>query len=107
MAVWAATAGSEEGYLAFAAWSAKSAKFDPEETRARWEHYRTSPPTKIGAGTLFYLAQQMCPDWSPAGAAMDELSKKLRADREAPPPCAPSHALATATIDEARIQLAD
>src|SRR4051812_26836881 len=31
--------------------------------RARWEAYASSPPTKIGAGTLFYLADQLKPGW--------------------------------------------
>jgi DNA polymerase I-like protein with 3'-5' exonuclease and polymerase domains len=56
MAAWRATGGSEEGYAAFEQWSAKSSKHDAETTRERWQHYFDSPPTEIGAGTLFYLA---------------------------------------------------
>ena len=33
-------------------------------TEARWQHYKTSPPTKIGFGTLVYLARQHSPGWS-------------------------------------------
>lgn len=61
MAVWAATGGGEMGWAAFDAWSARNAAYDAALTRARWEHYRTSPPTRIGAGTLFRMAR-------PAGA---------------------------------------
>jgi hypothetical protein len=58
MATWRATGGSAAGYAAFVAWSSKSKKFDPAATRARWDHYRTSPPDQIGAGSLFHLARQ-------------------------------------------------
>ena len=64
MATWAATSGSDVGRKAFHAWSAKSAKNDPAATEARWQHYRTSPPTSIGFGTLVYLARKHSPGWS-------------------------------------------
>ena len=64
MATWAATDGSEAGREAFAKWSAKSPKNDPETTEARWQHYRTSPPDRIGFGTLVYLARQHSPGWT-------------------------------------------
>jgi hypothetical protein len=63
MAVWRATGGAEEGFAAFAKWSDKSAKSDPKKTRARWDRYVSSPPTQIGAGTLFFLARQSAPRW--------------------------------------------
>jgi len=73
MATWAATGGSEIGREAFATWSAKSSKNDPVATENRWQHYRTSPPTKAGFGTLVYLARKHSPGWSygPAEAAVD------------------------------------
>jgi hypothetical protein len=58
MAAWAATGGSDLGFAAFDAWSGRHPAYDAVETRGRWEHYRGSPPTKIGAGTLFRLAKQ-------------------------------------------------
>ena len=69
MATWAATGGSEIGREAFAEWSAKSSKNDPAATEARWQHYRTSPPTKIGFGTLVYLARKHSPGWTYGTAA--------------------------------------
>ena len=33
-------------------------------TERRWQHYKTSPPTKIGFGTLVYLARKHSPGWS-------------------------------------------
>lgn len=59
MAVWRATGASEIGWQAFNAWSARNASYDPAETRKRWEHYETSPPTSIGAGTLFHMARRV------------------------------------------------
>jgi hypothetical protein len=63
LATWGATGGSDEGFKAFADWSAKSSKNDPETTRLRWEHYKTSPPNRIGFGTLVYLARKQNPLW--------------------------------------------
>ena len=64
MATWAATDGSEVGREAFAKWSAKASKNDPNATESRWQHYKTSPPTRIGFGTLVYLARKHSPGWS-------------------------------------------
>jgi len=70
MAIWAATEGSEAGRASWLSFSAKSTKshdgdgrFDEAAAQERWAHYSTSPPTKIGAGTLFWLAAQACPGW--------------------------------------------
>lgn len=62
MACWAASQGSDEGFQAFDAWAQKSKKYHGG-TRKRWKHYFKSPPTKIGAGTIFYMAQQADPNW--------------------------------------------
>jgi len=94
MATWAATGGSKEGFEAFAKWSAKSSKcHGPATSRERWEHYSKSPPSRIGAGTLFFLAQQADPNWKPTNkgsgdAALDAEVERLakltaaRYDRE-------------------------
>ncbi len=58
MAVWAAVGGAEVGRDLILAWSARNPAYDPQETSRRWDHYRTSPPTHIGAGTIFFLAQE-------------------------------------------------
>ena len=58
------------GFAAFDEWSAKSpTKYDPIATRARWDHYKTSPPKKIGMGTLVYLARQNNPEFEAHGTA--------------------------------------
>jgi hypothetical protein len=58
MAVWTATGGSSAGWEIFNAWSEGNASYDAAATRERWDHYPNSPPTKIGAGTIFYLARE-------------------------------------------------
>lgn len=58
MAIWAATGGSAIGGELFNEWSKRHPAYDPAETEARWLHYRRSPPTSIGAGTLFHLARE-------------------------------------------------
>jgi putative DNA primase/helicase len=61
MATWVASSG--QAFAEFDAWSRKSSKYDPVATSARWDHYPSSPPGRIGAGTLFYLAGQAVPGW--------------------------------------------
>ena len=58
MAVWRATGGTQAGWMALDCWSARNAAYDPQETRKRWDHYFKSPPTKIGAGSIFFLAKE-------------------------------------------------
>ena len=66
MALWAATGGTEGGREVWHAWSGQHPAYDPDETNARWDHYFNSPPTQIGAGTLFHLAAEASPGWKPA-----------------------------------------
>lgn len=61
MATWRATNGSEAGRGGFHGWSQKNDAYDAVATNARWDHYRASPPTRVGAGTLFWLAKQAMP----------------------------------------------
>jgi hypothetical protein len=58
MAVWRATSGSSAGWEAFNAWSQRNRAYDADATRLRWDHYTTSPPTSIGAGTIFHMAAE-------------------------------------------------
>jgi hypothetical protein len=66
MAIWAATSGSAEGFEVFDAWSSKSSKYDARATSKKWSGYVRSPPTRIGFGTLKYLADQADPTWEEA-----------------------------------------
>ncbi len=71
---YAATGGSPEGMEAWERWSATSQKHDPSECEARWRCFHRSPPTRGGAGSIFYLARQH--GWQ----------DPRRARREEPPP---------------------
>jgi hypothetical protein len=65
MAIWHATNG--KGFAAFDTFSKKSkAKYDAADTSLRWAGYFKSPPTKIGAGTLFMMAYEIDPCWRDA-----------------------------------------
>jgi putative DNA primase/helicase len=81
LACWAATNGSETGFEAFAAWSAKSQKNDPAATLERWKHYFRSPPDKIGFGSLVFLARQSAPGWT-YKSANDDSAESAAGPRE-------------------------
>ena len=80
MACWNATNGDERGYAAFDMWCRKSAtKYDEVKTRGRWQHYFTSPPTEIGAGTIFQKADQAQPGWRALrGLPIEKINEILR-----------------------------
>jgi hypothetical protein len=61
MAIWAATGGSTSGRMAWHSWSELNGSYDVQATNDRWDHYFTSPPTQIGAGTLFHMARASRP----------------------------------------------
>jgi hypothetical protein len=63
MAVFAATHGSAAGLAMFDRWSQKYPGYDPDDTDAKWRALENCPPTEIGAGTLFYLADQASTTW--------------------------------------------
>ena len=56
MAIYCAT--EAKGLHIFDQWSRASGKYNSSETTQRWEHYSKSPPSKIGAGTLYYHVQK-------------------------------------------------
>src|SRR5262249_51233189 len=63
MATWRATKGAPEGKAASHAGSKKSQKYNAQITDERWAAYFRSPPTQLGAGTIFWLADQAAPGW--------------------------------------------
>lgn len=84
-----ATSGSQAGFSAFCAWSQKSAKFDYARTRDRWDHFATSPPDRIGAGTLFHMAREAFPGWmkpSDVGRAKRAAERLAAFEARHPPP---------------------
>ena len=58
MALYAGTSGDDKGFALFDGWSRHSAKYDAKETQKRWAGYRRSPPTHIGAGTIYHFAER-------------------------------------------------
>jgi putative DNA primase/helicase len=58
MAVWGATGGGDAGWEVFNAWSARSPAYNATTTRERWDGYAVSPPTEIGAGSVFNEARK-------------------------------------------------
>jgi hypothetical protein len=58
MALYRATGGSDAGERLFFAWRAQAPDFDERKTRARWAHWHRSPPTQLGAGSLFHAADE-------------------------------------------------
>jgi hypothetical protein len=63
MAVWRATGGSGAGFAAWDEWSKKSPKYNARTTAQKWAAFFKSPPTRIGAGTIFHLADQASSGW--------------------------------------------
>ena len=73
MATWRSTAGSAAGLAEFLKFSKKSKKHHNESTVIeRWAHYFKSPPTKIGFGTLAYMAQEADPGWRHADIPFED-----------------------------------
>jgi hypothetical protein len=64
LAIYGATNGSDAGFAMFDAWSRRSAKYDFAFTRKTWIGFRRSPPSRIGAGTIFFLASRFAPKWA-------------------------------------------
>jgi P4 family phage/plasmid primase-like protien len=56
MALWAATAGSDEGLTLWLEWSGRHPDYSEKAARGRWANYAKSPPDRTGAGKLFALA---------------------------------------------------
>lgn len=63
MSVFRATGGSDEGRDMADRWSQQSPHYDAAYTAAKWDGYRGCPPTELGAGTIFYMADQIDMGW--------------------------------------------
>ncbi len=64
LALFAATAGSDDGLAVFHAWSSKSKKkYNKQKTAEKWAAYKTCPPDRIGTGSIFYWADEASPGW--------------------------------------------
>lgn len=94
MAAFRASGGSAEALAAWSAWSAKSRKHVDGACAERWAHWRRSPPSRLGFGTLYHLARQANPLWVPpsrhaAAAGGNAPQAPWDADPAQPPPAAP------------------
>jgi putative DNA primase/helicase len=83
MACYLSTSGAQRGFEAFDLWSRKSPEHNKKDTtQERWQHYRTSPPISIGAGTIFQKADQAQPGWrSLKGLPVEKITEVLRLSR--------------------------
>jgi putative DNA primase/helicase len=79
LAIYAATNGSAEGLAIWQEWSAKSHKHDAANTAAEWDNIQRSPPTRIGAGSIFHAARQVNPRWQ----AVEEIASEDTVESEA------------------------
>jgi hypothetical protein len=68
LAIFAASADRGDGFVIFDDFSAKSPKYDPAETAARWRNYQKSPPSATGIGKLAKLAYEN--GWRPQTIAV-------------------------------------
>jgi hypothetical protein len=80
MALFRATAGSDDGLAVFHAWSRKSEKkYNEQKTIKKWEEYKTCPPDAIGAGSIFHWANEASPGWEMLGGMPLERAMKITA----------------------------
>jgi putative DNA primase/helicase len=80
MAAWSATGGSDVGFKAFDLWSQKAKKYNKNNTTEKWNTYFTCPPTSIGAGTIFWLADAADRMWRYGSDADDNDPEPDHAD---------------------------
>jgi P4 family phage/plasmid primase-like protien len=93
MAVFAASGGSGRGYALFSRWSRRNRTcdksgrerraYDKAAVKERWRHWqRTSPPARIGFGSLMHWARRADPGFALPPPAQAETPSA----REEPPP---------------------
>lgn len=98
----------EGGWELFNVWSQESTKYDYGETLDKWSALRRSPPTSIGAGTIYHKAGEN--GWQcPPGITMNGQAARL--NREAPVTLgglnAPRHGATASLVEDAPPQPAE
>lgn len=63
MATWNATGGCGEGFEAWCGWLQRSGRYNRNAAERAWKRYYKSPPSRIGLGTLIFLADRADPSW--------------------------------------------
>jgi len=61
--IYAAFDGSDQGLEAFHHVSKKSEKYTQHGTNKKWRELSNSKPDKKGAGSLYHMANEACPNW--------------------------------------------
>jgi hypothetical protein len=69
LAIYAASKDRGDGFVIFDDFSAKSPRYDPRETAARWRNYEKHPPARTGIGKLAKLA--FATGWRPTREPRD------------------------------------
>jgi P4 family phage/plasmid primase-like protien len=82
LAIFRATSGTDQGFQIFDQWSRKSSKYDEANTRREWESIHRSPPTRIGAGTIFFEADRADPRWWNGGKLMLRAESPVESAKE-------------------------
>jgi hypothetical protein len=87
LAIFGATGGSDKGFVIFDAWSRRCpSQYNERDTRKAWARFKKSPPDRVGAGTIFYLASEVDPHWESAydaelTAMLDDADRDPEIDR--------------------------
>ena len=63
MAMWAAFEDRERGFELFEQFSQRSGKYNGVKTREKWREFHRSPPTRIGAGSIYRWADEVSQTW--------------------------------------------
>ena len=95
MAIFAATRGSNAGLAIFDRFSQKSPKYNAKNTLDKWRSYHSSPPNRIGMGSLVHWANEAKPGW------LSEFDDRAAAEINAAGAAARSDPDIAARIDEA------
>ena len=100
MALFHATAGSDDGLAVFHAWSSKSKKYNAQATADRWAAYKTCPPDRIGAGSIFHWANEAAPGWEQERRAK-QIAENIKIGDDVTEPLLPQ----IMTLEEMRMRL--
>jgi hypothetical protein len=100
MALFHATEGSDDGLAVFHAWSSKSKKYDAQATADKWTAYKTCPPDRIGAGSIFHWANEAAPGWEQERRAK-QIAENIKIGNDVTEPLLPQ----IMTLEEMRMRL--
>ena len=79
LALYSGSGGDDRGLLAFAEFTCRACQH--RDPFARWDKFRTSPPSRIGAATIFHLALNA--GYRRSRTAVEPIDRPTRAERRA------------------------